>query len=237
MYACALAFVATVHAQTADPNATPPAASSAPVAKAGTYAVAAGDVIAAPGLIVPNGNVPWALETAPDGKAALVPIHHSAISEPEGVATEPPASHMLEGQHAHTALRSATPVFFVHTNDRTENTGDAGRGNSTGWVLVAATSEGTNRKLPHVQFSQIAQGTSCVAPLLCLRAETLPDGWARLTPREPLAPGDYVLIPVQRQPKPGVLVVYDFTADPNAALTKDAVIAGVPPTASRNHKR
>ena len=132
-------------------------------------------------------------------------------------------------------MRSPTPVFFIHSNDRTENTGDAGRGNATGWVLVHAEAAGGNRVIPHVQYADIAQGTSCAAPTLCLDAETLPDGWVRLKPRQPLQPGDYVLLPVQRQPKPGVLVVYDFTSDPAAALAKDAIVAGVPATNRRRH--
>ncbi|MFN2975082.1 hypothetical protein [Terriglobus aquaticus] len=224
---------ASGHAQTADPTATPPSTSSAPAAKAGTYAVSGGNLTAAPGLQVPNGNLPWALDTAPDGKPALVPVHHSAITEPPGVATAPPANHTLAGARAHTAIRSTMPTFFVHTNDRTENTGDAGRGNPTGWVLLPATLNGGNRVVPHIQFSQIAQGTLCAPPTLCLNAETLPDGWARLTPRQALEPGEYVLMPVQHQPKPGVLVVYDFTIDPAAAVARDAVLAGVPAPSRR----
>ncbi|WP_419806043.1 hypothetical protein [Terriglobus sp.] len=216
-------------AQTADPSAVPPSASSAPAAKAGTYAVSGGNLTAAPGLQVPNGNLPWALDTTADGKPALVPVHHSVISEPAGVAIAPPSEHTLHGPHARTIVRSATPVFFVHTNDRTENTGDAGHGNPTGWVLVQAMARAGDRTIPHVQFSEIAQGTSCAGPTLCLSAETLPDGWARLTPRQPLRPGEYVLLPVQRQPKPGVIVVYDFSNDPSAPTARDAVVAGAAP--------
>ena len=222
-------------AQTADPSVTPPSTSSAPAATVGTYAVSGGNLTAAPGLQVPNGNLPWALDTAADGKFALVPVHHSAITEPAGVAAAPPQNHTLAGLHARTVLRSATPVFFIHTNDRTENTGDAGRGNPTGWVMVRAELQGSNRTIPHVQFSAIAQGTSCVAPTLCLSAETLPDGWVRLTPRQPLERAEYVLLPVQRQPKPGVLVVYDFASDPAASLARDAVVAGVSQDARRKH--
>lgn len=230
----ALCGVCAVQAQTADPNATPPAVTSAPAAKDGTYSVSNGNLTAAPGLQVPNGNLPWALDQTPDGRPALVPVHHSAITEPAGVATAPPAQHTLSGATARTVVRSPTPVFFVHTNDRTENTGDAGHGNPTGWVLVRAEVTGGSRIVPHVQFSEIAQGTSCAGRSLCLSAETLPDGWARLVPRQPLRPGEYVLMPVQRQPRPGVIVVYDFTSDPGAALASDAVVAGVPP--SRHHR-
>ena len=233
--ACACLAAAGANGQTADPTATPPSVSSAPAAKAGTYSVIGGNLTVAPGLQLPNGNLPWALDTTVDGRSALVPVHHSAVTEPSGVVTAPPTTHTLPGLHARTVERSANPVFFVHTNDRTENTGDAGHGNPTGWVLVQAEVSGGNRTIPHVQFSAIAQGTSCQAPTLCLAAETLPDGWVRLTPRQPLAPGEYVLMPVQRQPKPGVLIVYDFASDPAAPLARDAVVAGMP-LVNRHHR-
>ena len=188
-------------------------------------------MLAAPGLPVPNGNLPWALDAA-DGASALVPIHHSAITEPANADTAgsdtPNLNHTLKGTHARTVLRTTQPVFFVHTNDRTENTGDAGRGNPTGWAMEPATAADGNRMLPHVRFDQIAQGTACTAPLVCLKGESLPGGWLRLTPAASVAPGDYALVPVPRQSHPGVVVVYDFRIDPSAALAKDAVLAGGP---------
>ena len=221
----------TAYGQTADPTATAPnPVTGAPAAKSGSYTLSQGEPLAAPGLKVPNGNLPWALESS-DGKPVLVPVHHSSITEPANVDTAgqdaPELNHTLAGPHAHTFLRSTTPTFFVHTNDRTENTGDAGRGNPTGWAMVPALPFNGNRTLRHVRFDQIAQGTACAAPLVCLTAESLPGGWLRLTPQTALAAGDYALVPVPHQSRPGVVVVYDFTIDPAAPLAKDAVQAGV----------
>ncbi len=222
-------------AQTADPTATAPnPVTSAPPARSGSFTVLQGELVAAPGLSIPNGNLPWALDRAADGTAALVPIHHSSITEPAN-ADGPDAVpiHTLVGAHARTVLRDTQPTLFVHTNDRTENTGDAGRGNPTGWALVPATADAGARKLPHVRFDQIAQGTACAAPLVCLKAESLPSGWLRLLPQTALAAGDYALVPVPRQSRPGVVVVYDFTVDPTAPLARDAVRAGA--TAAAKH--
>lgn len=232
--ACLLAGLASVaaSAQTADPSATTPIpATAAPAAKVGTYSVTQGVLLAAPGLRIPNGNLPWALDTL-EGKQALVPIHHSAINEPantDAAGSTPVTNHSLEGVHARTALHGLQPVFFIHANDRTENTGDAGRGNPTGWVLVEATVVDGKRSLPHVRFAQINQGTACTEPVVCLQAETLPDGWLRLSPKSAITPGDYALIPVPRQPKPGIVIVYDFQLDPGAPLAKDAIQAGQAP--------
>jgi len=232
-----LASVAA-QAQTADPTATPLNPSTkAPAATSGGYFIAQGQLVVAPGLHIPNGNLPWALDTVED-KAALIPVHHSAITEPTEVnADAANLTHTVTGVHARTELRSANPVFFLHANDRTENTGDAGRGNPTGWAMVSATVQNGSRTIPHVRFSQISQGTACAAPLVCLQAEALPDGWIKLTATAPLAPGEYALIPVPRQPKPGLLVLYDFAVDPAAAMPKDAVLPGHPPVTATKHRK
>lgn len=190
----------------------------------------------ASGLRVPNGNLPWALDMA-DDRPALVPVHHSAITEPPSVDADATSlTHTLPGAGARTKLRSARPVFFLHTSDRSENTGDAGRGNPTGWAMVAATVTNGSRTLPHVRFAQIHQGTACAAPLVCLQAETLPDGWLRLSPMADLLPGEYALLPVPRQPKPGLVVLYDFAVDPAAMLPKDAVLpSSGAPAAPKHH--
>ncbi len=241
----ALVFCAIVSgiapAQTADPTATAPnPITSAPAAKTGTYTIVQGTLLAAPGLPVPNGNVPWALDTS-EGTAALVPIHHATITEPADVTTDSDStvsSHTLAGSHASTDVRTTSPIFFLHTNDRTENTGDAGRGNPTGWALVLATPQAGNRTIPHVRFDQIAQATAaCAAPLVCLQAESLPDGWLRLSASAPLAPGEYALVPVPRQPRPGVVIVYDFAINPAVPLAKDAVRAGVRPAPAAQKPR
>ena len=226
------------HAQTADPTAAPSNASTVvPPAKPGSYSVSQGQLTVAPGLRIPNGNLPWALDAVAD-KPALIPIHHSAITEPAGIDTEADGlMHTLPGAHARTVLRSAEPAFFIHGSEKTENTGDAGRGNPTGWALVSATNQNGSRTLPHVRFVQISQGTACAAPVICLQAEALADGWIRLTVRAPLPAGDYALVPVQRQPKSGVLVLYDFVIDAGASLPRDAVVAGVPVAARTRRNR
>jgi hypothetical protein len=128
-------------------------------------------LIVAPGLRIPNGNVPWALDTV-DGKQVLVPIHHAAFTNPNGSS--------IEGTSSKTPLHSASPVFFVHTSDRTENTGDSGRGSPTGWALLPAQVDGASRTVTRPNFSDVNAATVCAPPVLCTSAESLPEGWLRI---------------------------------------------------------
>ena len=216
LYLCA----ASMPAQTADRSAAPPVpATAAPPARSGTYVISNGELIVAPGLRIPNGNVPWALDTV-EGKQVLVPIHHAAIAQSGATAGT------LDGSGSRTSLRSASPVFFVHTSDRTENTGDSGRGTPTGWALLAAKVDGTTRTVDRVKFSDVNGATVCAAPVLCTQAESLPGGWLRITPRAPLDPGEYALLPVPRSTTTFSPLVYDFTINTESPAPKDSVAPG-----------
>lgn len=207
-------------AQTADRSAAPPGpATAAPPAHSGTYSISNGELIVAPGLRIPNGNVPWALDTVA-GKQVLIPIHHTQLTLPATAA-----SGTLEGVTSHTPLHSTSPVFFVHTSDRTENTGDSGRGTPTGWALLAAQVSGTSRMVARVKFADVTAATVCTAPVLCTQAESLPEGWLRITPRDPLPAGEYVLLPVPRTATSSALA-YDFSVNADAPAAKDAVAPG-----------
>ena len=216
---CLLMSGLAAHAQTADPAAAPPnPATTAPPAHTGSYSVQNGELIVAPGLRIPNGNVPWALDIE-DGKQVLVPIHHGQLTSSSA------SMGTLEGTSSKTALRSAMPYFFVHSLDRTENTGDAGRGAPTGWALVSAELSGTSRTIAKAKFSQVNGATVCDPPVFCTQAESLPEGWLRITAKNPLPPGEYALLPVQRNGN-GTDVVYDFTIGDQSAKSKDAVAPG-----------
>jgi hypothetical protein len=219
-----------IAAQTADRSAAPPApATTAPPARSGTYTVQNGELIVAPGLRIPNGNVPWALDTV-QGRQVLVPIHHSELKTADADTGK------LEGATSHTQLRSAKPVFFVHGSDRTENAGDSGRGQPTGWALLAAKRDGTFRTVTRAKFSEVNSATVCAPPTLCMTAEALPDGWLRMVAREPLAPGEYTLLPVQRSDRTASAVAYDFTVDEQSASSKDTVSPGQD-LDSKKHKK
>lgn len=206
-------------AQTADRTAAPsPPATTAPAARPGSYTLQNGELIVAPGLRIPNGNVPWALDMV-DGKQTLVPIHHTPL---EGATTG-----TLDAAGPHTPLHSASPTFFIHANDRTENTGDSGRGTPTGWALLPVTVTDGVRTVERPRFADVASATVCTAPVICTAAESLPDGWLRITVKAPLTVGEYALLPIQRPPAtPTSTLAYDFTIDTAQPTARDAVSPG-----------
>lgn len=216
----AVLFCCLAQAQTADRSAAPTGpATTVPAAHTGTYLVNNGELIVAPGLRIPNGNVPWALDVI-DGKQVLVPVHHTALTQTTG------ASATLEGAASHTGLHSSSPVFFIHGSDRTENTGDAGRGTPTGWALLQVTVDRKARTMDRVKFADVSAGTVCAGPVLCTQAEVLPGGWLRLTPRAPLEAGEYALVPVPRAATSLQPLVYDFTINTGSVAPRDAVSPG-----------
>ncbi|WP_156994060.1 hypothetical protein [Terriglobus sp. TAA 43] len=212
-------MVGAAVAQTADRSAAPSNPSTtAPAARTDSYSVQNGELVVAPGLRIPNGNVPWALDTV-DGKQVLVPIHHTPLT---GTAT----SGTLEGPTSHTPLHSATPAFFIHTSDRTENSGDSGRGTPTGWALLSAPVADSHRTVARPRFTDVNSATVCTAPVICTTAESLPDGWLRVTPQAPLTPGEYALLPIQKTLTPGNTLAYDFTVDGGQGAARDTVAPG-----------
>ncbi len=172
----------------------------------------------APGLRVPNGNVPWALDTI-NGKQVLVPVHHSALTPSETTAR-------LQATAPATPLHATAPVFFIHTSDRTENSGDSGRGTPTGWALLPVKVESGSRTVSRVKFADVNAATVCAEPVICTQAEALSGGWLRMMPRDPLPPGQYALVPVPRAATSLSPLAYDFIVSVDAAAPKDAVAPG-----------
>ena len=75
----------------------------------------------APGLFIPHGGIPWALDIFA-GAPELVPIHHSTVSVDNhrgsnlarsAVFGKQKMTTQLDGLHANTRLHTTAPAFFV----------------------------------------------------------------------------------------------------------------------------
>lgn len=189
-----------------------------------------------PGVHITNGSVPWAVDVYND-KQELVPIHHTDIevnnhrganvagSLAGSFFYKPKMTTEISGAHARVALHSDKPVFYVHGMN------DPG-GESTGmfdhWAIVRAVVKRDSRVLAQVNFTQLTGNAKRSDSQIDATIETLPDGWLKITPNNPLTLGEYALQPVTKVANTFSTVVFDFSIDPKAPNASDALSATAP---------
>jgi hypothetical protein len=186
---------------------------------------------AAPGLFVPDGSRPYALDVF-EGSKELVPIHSSAVQANNhkgsnvvgGLVAGPfykaKFTTELEGTTARSVLHSLTPTFYVRLQPV-----DDGGGQSmiAGWAIVYAAVAKDRRLLSTVKFTQFTGTAKRNDTQIDVTIATLADGWLSITPKAPLSAGEYALLPVMRQDNAYSLSVYDFKIDPAAENAQDAI--------------
>jgi hypothetical protein len=184
----------------------------------------------APGLSIPSGSKPWVFEEF-KGSKQLVPMHSSAVQVNNhkggniagGLLAGPfykaKLTMEIDGSAAKTVLHSGTPVFYLHFDQDP----DAGQTSMAGWAVVHAIADKDRRLLSTVKFTQLTGTAKRNDTQVELDTEKLPNGWLKITPRQPLPPGEYALEPVMRQENAYSLMVYDFRLDPSAENDADAV--------------
>jgi hypothetical protein len=96
---------------------------------------------------------------------------------------------------------------------------DASFGN---WALVRATINKDRRILAQVNFTQLTGNAKRSDSQIDATIEKLSDGWLKITPKGPLATGEYALQPVPKVANTFSTVVFDFTLDPKAPNSPEA---------------
>ena len=185
----------------------------------------------APGLTIPSGSRPWALDVYQD-KKQLVPIHPSAVQMNShkksniagGLVAGPffkaKFTTELEGAASRVAIHTTTPVFYVYMSD---NPDEAGTSMIAGWAIVHVAVDTDRRLLSTVKFTQFTGNAKRNASQVEATLEKQKDGWLRIAPAEPLAPGEYALMPVMKQANAFSTMVFDFHVDPAAPNDSDAI--------------
>lgn len=184
-----------------------------------------------PGVHIPSGSVPWAVDVY-SGKPELVPIHHTAINVDNhrgaNVAGslagsffyKPKMTTEIEGAHARVALHTSKPVFYVHV--MSDPDGDQSSFFDH-WAIVQAVVKKDKRIISQIKFTQLTGKAKRDSSQIDATVESLAGGWLKITPVNPLTPGEYALLPVTKVANTFSTVVFDFTVDPNAANAPDAV--------------
>ena len=184
---------------------------------------------AAPGLHVPAGSRPWALDDF-KGEPQLVPVHSTAVQTNNhrgsnlagGLLAGPfyksKFTTELQGTQAKTILHKEVPAFYVR-----QEKADAGASPYAGWAIVHVRVANDHRLLSTVKFTQFTGVAKRNDTQVDVTTDELSDGWIRITPKQALTPGEYALEPVFKEENTFSSVVYDFRLDPAADNVSDAV--------------
>lgn len=185
-----------------------------------------------PGAHITNGSIPWAVDVY-DGKQELVPIHHTTVdvdnhrgrnvagSLAGGFFYKPKMTTEIAGTHARVALHTGKPVFYVHV--MSDPGGDSTGGLFDHWAIVRAVVKKDHRVISQIKFTQLTGKAKRDDSQVDTTVATLKDGWLKITPVDPLANGEYALLPVTSVANTFSTVVFDFTIDPNGPNAPDAV--------------
>jgi hypothetical protein len=185
-----------------------------------------------PGVHIPNGSTPWALDLC-DGKQEIVPIHHTAVlvnnhkgkniagSLAGSVFYKQKVTAEVSGAHARVALHSNKPVFYVHVLD--DPGGDPSDASAANWAIVRATINKDRRIFAQVNFTEFTGNAKRNDLQVDASMEELGEGWFKIVPKDPLAPGEYALQPILKAANTFSTVVFDFTIDSSAPNAPDAL--------------
>ncbi len=183
----------------------------------------------APGLPLPHGAIPYALDHF-EGQPQLVAIHHTTVelnnhkgANAAGALAgsflyKPKMTVEVPGAHARAVLHDRTPVFYIHVLDDPEGGTD-----SPVFAIVEAVPDEDRRIFAQVRFTQLTGNANRKDGIVDSVTEHLPGGWLKLTPSAPLAPGEYALNPIPKAQNAYSTVVFDFAIDPAAPNAPDAI--------------
>lgn len=91
------------------------------------------------------------------------------------------------------------------------------------YAIVRATPDKDRRVFAQIRFTQLTGNAKRNDGQVETATERLPDGWLKIKPTTPLAPGEYALTPVPKAQNAFATVVFDFQVDPAAANDTDAI--------------
>ena len=129
----------------------------------------------------------------------------------------------VSGTHARISLHTEKPVFYIYlpSDPKRDSSSDI----FASWALSRATIKKDHRVFAQVRFTQLTGNAKRNDSEVDVSTEMLPDGWVRITPKAPLTPGEYALQPISKTQNVFSTVVFDFSIDPKAPNSMEAVSA------------
>lgn len=195
--------------------------------------------LAANGLHVPTTAIPYALDEY-KGKMELVPIHHSTVSVNRhlganwvGGATEsifyrPKITTEIVGEHARVQLHTTTPVLYMHVDIDPEGNNGGKNALTEKIALLHLKIIKGHRRVSKVTTNAWGFHAKRNDGVVKIKVENLPGGWIRITPVEPLSPGEYAVSAIPQNQAFFETTVYDFGVNQDAPENKEAITADLP---------
>ncbi len=169
-----------------------------------------------------SGSQPYAIDRF-EGQPELVRVHESPVVYKANTRTLGIGE--VAGAHALTVLHDSMPTFYIHHAD----TADKAR---PSFIIVRAFAAKDLRVFAQAQPAD-RPTRSHIVGLVASTTETLAGGWSKITPRTPLAPGEYALNPVPASQNAYSSIAFDFSIDPAAPNSPDVVAAPDPSQGTR----
>jgi hypothetical protein len=190
----------------------------------------------APGLILPNAGHVWALDRFA-GQPQLVQLKYTiVVANNHAVSNtvkanlapfiyKPKATWEVPGPAALVRLHDATPEIFFVTVYGNEDAADP----AASWgdlALVRLQVRDGNRVVSTTAFTQFtskAKRSEDQVETLIQKVGSV--GWCKISPKQPLPPGEYAFV---RLPKQATLLganIFDFAIDPGAPQNAKVILA------------
>jgi hypothetical protein len=196
--------------------------------------------LVAPGLSLPSTGRLYALDSF-EGKAELVHLKYRTVelnnhsgsnllkTQAAPFLYKPKKTVEIKGSSADVRLHEASPIFFVrHNSWAGEESADVSQPASGAGVLSLMRLEvkADRRVAATLAFTQVTGHASRSESIVATVEEPIPGGdWYKISPKEPLPPGEYGWMALPNGQNTFGTVVYDFAIDTAAPENAGALVA------------
>jgi hypothetical protein len=194
----------------------------------------------APGLHLPSTGRIWALDSF-SGKPELLHVKYRKIdlnthtgsnmlkTQAAPFLYKPKQTLEINGASAELRLHEASPIFFVRRvawadQESADEAQTAANADTLSLLRLEVKSD--HRVAATIAFTQVTSHASRSDSAIETVIEQIPGtDWYKLSPKQPLTPGEYGLMTLPKRQNTFGLVIYDFAIDAAAPENAGAVLA------------
>ena len=202
----------------------------------GGYAFAQTSLEVGLDLTIPNAKTPWVLEIY-QGNRQLVPIHHSTVTVNRhtganlagavygSVFFKPKITTELDGINSHNQLHSTSPVFYLLCEEDVDPGAPAKDADLPTFVISRVKQMQDKRVVDRLAVNAFTGKGPHTIDQIEVDTKQMKDGWIQITPKAPMAEGEYVILPLPKTSGSYSMMVWDFGINLSAPNEKDAIVA------------